>query len=212
MSSAITYNLNIPASGNNPSDDQPLMDVNTNAVNTILAVNHYSFNETNGGKHFQVDMPTQGAEPTPASGVLSGEGCFITNTVTAGTTEEFYQADGQTDLYQITRTNHAFFSLFGDNTNNYNSVGADFTGGWTFLPGGLLLQYGFVNDPEEEDFDTVQFPVTFTTGCFSITTTAVRSSTNVDTIYIKSVSASSFQYFNTSDGGITGFYWIAIGS
>lgn len=62
--SAISYNLNIPDGPNNPSDDQPLMKINTNAIDTILAVDHVSFNANNGGTHDQV---TFSSENTPAA-------------------------------------------------------------------------------------------------------------------------------------------------
>jgi len=61
---AITYNLGIPASGNNPSNDQPNLLTNTNAVNSILAVDHNSFSDTNAGTHAQVTLPYQNAGAT----------------------------------------------------------------------------------------------------------------------------------------------------
>jgi hypothetical protein len=63
--SSISYNVNIPNAPNNPSNDQPLMQENTNAIQTIWAVDHISFNSGAGlssGHHTQVTFDT--AVPT----------------------------------------------------------------------------------------------------------------------------------------------------
>lgn len=52
----VAYNRDIPDAPNNPSVDQPKMKTNTNAVDTILAVDHISFNATNGGTHLQTSF------------------------------------------------------------------------------------------------------------------------------------------------------------
>lgn len=60
----ITYNVNIPDTPNNPSNDQPLMKTNTNAIQTILGIDHVNFNVTNppdGGTHKQVTFSTKNA-------------------------------------------------------------------------------------------------------------------------------------------------------
>ena len=57
--SSISYNVNIPNAPNNPSNDQPLMQENTNAIQTIWAVDHISFNSGAGltsGHHAQVSF------------------------------------------------------------------------------------------------------------------------------------------------------------
>lgn len=73
----VTYNLDIPDGPNNPSDDQPLMKVNTNAVNTILNVDHIGFNDNDGGLHQQVtfnDKNAAGAQTDPESVLYTGSG------------------------------------------------------------------------------------------------------------------------------------------
>ena len=64
------YNENIPAAGNNPSNDQPLMYINTNSIDALIAVDHVSFNADSGGQHVQVtytapiNRPTIGSDKT----------------------------------------------------------------------------------------------------------------------------------------------------
>jgi len=54
----VAYNNDIPDQPNNPSVDAPKMKINTNAVDTILAVDHISFNANNGGTHKQITHET----------------------------------------------------------------------------------------------------------------------------------------------------------
>ncbi len=73
----ITYNLDIPAGPNNPSADRPLMTINTNAVSTIMAVDHYTFADTSAGQHKQVTFPSkvaQGAQATDEGTIYTADG------------------------------------------------------------------------------------------------------------------------------------------
>lgn len=63
------FNTNIPAANNNPSVDQPDMLGNNQATNDILAVDHITFNNSDGGRHKQVTfnskiVPTTQLDPT----------------------------------------------------------------------------------------------------------------------------------------------------
>ncbi len=69
----ITYNLNIPLATNSPSVDQPNMQVNTNAIDTLLAVDHVSFNATGSGQHEQITFNTNnipGGVPTGSTSIV----------------------------------------------------------------------------------------------------------------------------------------------
>lgn len=53
---SIGYNLGIPAANNNPSNDQPLMLTNTNAINTWTGVDHLDFGSNPAGTHSKVSF------------------------------------------------------------------------------------------------------------------------------------------------------------
>lgn len=61
---SFTFNSNIPAADNNPSDDQPEMRQNNQTHVAIWNVDHISFNNNDGGKHKQVTF--QGEYPAGA--------------------------------------------------------------------------------------------------------------------------------------------------
>jgi len=132
------YNNNIPKPTDFLSDSQQQLLNNFAQLDVTMAVNHYNFsdNTIKNGKHKFVELVAQSLPTT-----LSGEGSLYSNT--AGQTQLFYTSDAGAQAYQMTRAIDASISLFATNTN-YPQVPpvADQFGGWTFLPGGLLLQYG----------------------------------------------------------------------
>ena len=82
MVAGIKYNRNIPNPPNNPSQDVPLMKVNTNAIDTILAIDHVSFNSQDGGTHKQVTFSSENTPPNftdPQSALYTGTGSASSN-------------------------------------------------------------------------------------------------------------------------------------
>ncbi len=68
---------NIPASGNNPSNDQLPMQQNFSNISGYLNVDHVLQGTTGAGKHLQITLPTQnvpGAQTDPASTVYTNTG------------------------------------------------------------------------------------------------------------------------------------------
>lgn len=62
---SFTYTRDIPDGPNNPSNDQPIMKINTNSIDDIVAVDHFSFNVTGGGKHKQITFFTENVPLAP---------------------------------------------------------------------------------------------------------------------------------------------------
>lgn len=64
-----TFNDQIPAANNNPSADQGQMLINNQSTNSIIAVDHVTFNTANSGTHKQVTyidkfVPAVPSDPT----------------------------------------------------------------------------------------------------------------------------------------------------
>ena len=62
---SFTFYNDIPASANNPSDDQPLMLQNNTTHPQIWNVDHISFNNPDGGKHKQITFQDQYVPSAP---------------------------------------------------------------------------------------------------------------------------------------------------
>lgn len=65
------YYVNIPAAANNPSNDQPLMETNTNSASQLWLQDHYGFKDNLGGQHKQVTF-SKGSVGDNVPGAQSG--------------------------------------------------------------------------------------------------------------------------------------------
>ena len=118
---------NIPATANAPSADQPLITNNFTAIQQDLDANHVTITDTvNRGKHKFVEMPIQsGAQTT-----TGGEGELHTQDEGDGTSQLYYSRDNLSGtLVQLT-------------TNLIPDISFSNTAGMSFLPGGIIIQFG----------------------------------------------------------------------
>ncbi len=201
-----------------PNDnlDVSVTDIQQNflTANTVMNINHYPFDDAtaNKGKHKAVVIPIP--VPTPKPVLSANEAALYTDMATQ--TQLFFTSDnGPTgnQTYQMTRAVDAAIATFGTSTNYPpNIIGVPVTnqtGGWTFLPGGILLQYGRMNSTGGST--AVTFPIDFTTQVFSIQATRVQNSGSDAAWGINGLTISGFNFnSNSSTVGVT-FYWVAIG-
>jgi len=194
---SLSYYSNIPNVSNNPANDVPLMQTNSASLQTLIDVDHVDFSNNNYGKHSQVTMPVQAAIP---SGRIGLTGTVYTKTVATYTANNestlFYTPDTSGNEYQLTRTIAAKGASFGTNP------------GWTFLPGGLLFQFGNITLGVSSN-TAVVFPVAFVSSVYSVVNTLLNG-TNYG-YSVNSVTLSGFN-FNVSPVFPSGTgYWYAIG-
>ncbi len=205
----------IPASGDNPSADQPGMLNNNISTALIIDVDHIGFNQTpGGGKHRWTRLITPASLGASLPGGVLNEGLVYTKTASSAgvltETDLFYRPDATSDEYQLTRTITASLPTFGTDTNY---IGGN-TGGWTFLPGGLLLQYGFTTPAVTPGDTPIVYPVKFVSGpAFSITVSPVVSTgaNFVAGVKLATSTSTGFSATTASTGSVKSYYWIAIG-
>lgn len=195
------YFPNVPNGPDDPADDQPQMQVNTGSISGIFSEDHIGFNDPNGGLHNKSRYYRQLAIPAGLGALM---GTVYTKTV-GGVTELFYTPDGSGNEYQMTATN---------STNFAGKFGA-FEPGWSFLPGGVLIQYGIDTVSTSSGGTIVTFPRPFkaATTPFSIVLQMERNSSNVDVVYLVPGSASNTQFTMRQTSSATrDINWIAIGA
>ena len=202
----MTYTI-LPNSGQTLGASRPFINTNFSLIQSVFDVNHVDFNATGAGKHKFVQIPV--GSPTN----VAGEGTLYTVTL-GGETQLAYLTDGQGKAYQLTRTISGSFTTFGQSIA-YGTPPADFTqvGGWSFLPGGLLIQYGFFSKAGATGTSgLIQFPVTWSTGNFTIQMTLYRNSGNQSISLDSSNPPTTTNFhFLTSSAGSDGIEWMAIG-
>jgi len=199
--SFLTYTQGIPNTPNNPSNDQPIMKVNNDSNFAIWPIDHYGFNDNNGGKHKYIRIPTNAA---PASTGLQE---ILLLNAAGGTGPGGFQLHylGPNklvpgNLVQLTR-----------NEKPVNSGQ-----GFSWLPGGLLIQWGIVNNPGFTG--NVVFPTPFTapTPPYSIVMTMITATVTATPIVVIKQTVPptnvSFTYTCNDNTASNSFYWMAIGT
>lgn len=117
---APTFTINMPTSGESlGSTYQKVQDNFMNYWNNFQ-VNHVNPNDANGGKHTKVQMIEQGADPATAINEMA----MYTKDV-AGNTRTFLRQENNGAVMQL---------------SGITPVAA--ANGYTFLPGGLMIQWG----------------------------------------------------------------------
>lgn len=201
------FSTNKPAANNDPSVDQPDMLQNNVSTNGIINVDHYTFNDNNGGLHKQTQIVDQVNIPP---GLLPGQSTLYSKFVQVhasgpeSNSTVFYSPGDSGNEYQMTRAIDSQFATFGNYTNYVGP--ADQTGGWTFLPGGLLYQYGRRN---AGDGTVITFPIPFAND-LEISVVITRFNNNDRFISIKGLTNTNFTIY-TNSAAVNPVFWTAVG-
>lgn len=200
MPNNFSYTTGIPAINDNPSTDQPIMLQNTNSISSIISVDHIGFNANGSGIHKQVTLQNSATPP----GLGDGVGVAYSNNA-SGTDQPYWQ-NGPLNPDDISQ-----FFVFSTKTPPVAS-----TNGYTYLPGGLIIQWGRILNAVSQTFTPVTFvglgTIAFPNNCFNVQTTINEgSSANSIVLNVASLSSTGFAYYNTSSN-VRNFYWVAIGN
>src|SRR5574338_194723 len=214
----MSFNPNIPQPTDDLSDSQGDLLQNNLALDASFSRNHLPFSDltASNGKHTFMEMVNRGSIPAPVPGLAAGSGTIYTKSVgTPSESQIFYTPDASGAEFQLTKALSASIALFGTNTS-YGTPPVPFvtqTGGYTFLPGGLLLQYGLIGDIAMANSGSavISFPIAFTSVPFSVMTSwrTVGSATQASTVGVSGlgVTNTAFTAVWTGGTGFGGIYW-----
>ncbi len=121
-----TYSINVPAASHNPSADQPIMQTNTNSIDSIITIDHFGFNDNQGGWHKNIHQPPQVLNPPIVAGIgqiytktLDGEqNLYYRSGSVAGTLYNIVNKS-QSGLITITNITQILPSIIPDNCTGY---------------------------------------------------------------------------------------------
>lgn len=194
----MVYKPLIPLPTDNLSVSQGDIKENFTVANTSFGINHYPFDDAtaNNGKHKKVSMP-QTTIPTSVLGELI---LYNKGVSPGGSSALFMVRDGvpATDTQLTCPEITAPLST---------------AQGYTFLPGGIILQWGVVTFPPF--LNAAQpFNVAFPNACWNMQVSMTGVSGSPNNIGIASTTLSTFNWKFTGSGtsSFTGFYWQAIGN
>ena len=212
----MSYSLNVPQSGQTLGNTQGPILTNFAVLNTSNNVNHEAFNSANQGKHKFLQMPEQAGSigqvvpPLPPTTAANEGGLYTKVGTNPAETNLVFRAESDGFEYQMTHVIAASTATFSTNT----AYVANHTGGWTFLPGGLIMQYGRRSSVSGSSSGAITFPIPFPSGNapFSITATLERTSgrpVSIDSAVV--ITSTGFSYRLDSTGSVA-IQWIAIGN
>lgn len=198
------YTPGIPVSTNFPADDQPNMQNNTDYLYAFGDKDH-KFTKDSAlaydGFHQQVSLYANlGASPKTAASVS------VIYPKDVGSYSQLFFDNGAatatgTDA-QLTVNRPAS----GPNAAIPSYSAGPPSKGVSYLPGGLLIQYGSTQNAG----NTSTFPVAFSAVPYSITVSYIND-TSLPPLGVKFVSASGFSAVIPSGAPNLPYYWIAIG-
>jgi len=209
----VVYKTSIPTANDDLDVSQVDIQQNFLQANVTMGINHYPFDDAtiNNGKHKFLDMPA-----TTLPVIAAGDAGFYPKTAN-GATQLFFTPDNSTNEYQLTRSDAANFGTFST-SSIYPSVPANPSqnGGWTFLPGGLILQYGYVNLLASGSPTPVVYPIAFGASAYSIVATMINqqgNSPSANSVNIKAGSSTNtgFSITTSTSSSAQLVSWIAIG-
>lgn len=192
-----TYNNGIPSAPNNPSDDQPKMRTNTNSIDSIIDVDHYSFESSGSrdGHHKHVHLYN---EAPPA---LDGANAvFFSQSITS---------DGNTNAWPIWRNIAGNWPIMRD-----FPIGLPTGQAW--IPGGILLKWGVFDAAPGTiaNGQAIGFISAFSTAVFTVLITGETASTNDKTINVTagSLGLGGFTVITSGTSAFNKLYYLAIGN
>jgi hypothetical protein len=206
-----TYNPLVPTGSVPLNLDYANLQGNFAVINTDYGIDHVPLTDTSGSQGFHnvihsVPFSTAGVAPASATNypvlapaAISGIGEIFTAVVNDGFTTDtaLYFQTGRGRIMQLTS----------------NKTPSAASNGYTFLPGGIFLQWGSVSSTSSSSIP-VTFNVTFPNNIYNIQLTAKKSG-SVDTVayYVQnsSITTAGFTIIDNSDHTF-GYFWTAVGN
>lgn len=194
----MTYNPNIPQPNDRPAQSQGQILTNFTQLNTIFDENHVTFNNVtvaDRGKHKFVVIKRNGGDPTTA-----GTDTALYTKSSSGTSQLFWRFQGDGSVVRITNSIPPFAVQ----------------NGYTWLPGGMMLQWGTAN-VNQDGTGNIVFPTPFSGVPYVVLPVIQRSIGSVNAVVAcvrtGTITANGFGtlLLPISPADIRTIYWAAIG-
>lgn len=186
----MSFNPGIPQSSDIPAQSQAQLLTNFQQTNSVFGINHVEFNNAtvaNRGKHKYVSMIEQGSDPATAA----NEVALYSKDVSA-----------VSQLFLRREASGAVIQMSGQNPTVAQS-------GSTFLPGGVVMKWGFTG--VINDNDVVTFASAFPTNCWNVQLTIIDPNATARILNVKTASLNTTSFAVKTNGAISCFY-MAIGN
>ena len=183
----MSFNANIPQSGDQLSQSQPQILGNFQEIGSWVAVNHVTFDSgSTTGKHSFVEFPVQNPVPTTAAAEV---GLYCQTSTLTSQPELVFSKQSGTSVYEFT------------------SSGQLVNGGWVRHPSGILMLWG-TGGPGSAGSYTATFPVNAATPVFTAVYSSFVTPTSNIVVYVTALTTTTLTV-NVSGSG--SFNYLVIG-
>lgn len=190
----MAYNSLIPAANDLLSQSQSEIQENFAQIKTVIDINHITFADANQGKHLYLQLPEHAAPAT----AVNEAGLYANVGATSAVTELFFRRENN-----------------GSSIPMSEMVEISATNGWSYLPSGLIIQWGSASQSGGTSSSTFALPRAFPTTFYSITATPNNTPSGSHTDIIMATLVESLTHFRvkrkTNFGTACSFNFFAIG-
>lgn len=184
--SNLTYTLGVPVGNLTPAQNRPNMTINNDSNASIWNVDHYGFNNNQGGQHQKVTFPLNNVPPDPSPSP------FIPTLFT------------KNDSFSVPQLFYYTGSTVQSSTQYYINTGGDSS---ALILGGIIIKFGKMGNSGPSG-PTNAFTQAFPHACLSVTCNQIGATTTPGPISVSEINPGSFRAWNGSGLTIT---YIAIG-
>lgn len=213
-----TYELNIPDGPHNPSNDQPLMELNNNIIPDLIAVDHMTFNVNNGGQHKAVHFNQDASYvPVPLDYPITTP--LLVTATDLGAGNNLPGSRPQLFYYSGDASESAAQYAITDSGGLFNPIGPF---GSTIVTCGFIYKWGVkafapIATHQTGSINFSSAGAAFPTNCFNVIVSLIAN--NAGTLgqgtisVLNGPSKTAFTWvFNGVPTDYSGFYWWAVGN
>jgi len=225
----MTYQPGIPTGTVNLDVDYKALKDNFTALDTVFNVDHVTFSNTTAQKGYHKDIhfnpfSTVATSPTPNNYITANQ-YPAQGTIPPGAPPTV-AGIGQLFSAQVNDSISADTGLYWLSGNGLkvamtrNFVPSHANNGYTYLPGGIILQWGRKIGlsgawpiVDQTLTFTAETNIAFPNACLAVFTTFLGNSGSTGDIGINSVAPTNFhwQFGGSASASYSGFFWAAIG-
>jgi hypothetical protein len=195
----MTYTVGVPFDGQSLGNSKPQVRANFSDLFTWAAKNHFALNTANAGKHQFIEMPNVANQVTVADECgLYGQSLGTTPFANMVWQQETGGADPLRNMGSIIQMTGIVPKITGNS-------------GWTFLPGGLLIQWDTVSTSTGANSKTYPTPFKGGTQPMAIIATLNENPSTIVTFGADTRTSTTFELNRFGGVGTLSVFYIAIG-
>ena len=196
----MSFTPSIPQSGQTLGQTQQSVQNNFTNYNNVVSQDHVSPNSTGQGKHNKSTYKEQGSDPVTIADELAAYAKAV-----SGISQLFLRPESAGTPVQMSRLDTGASTANADNSN-----------GWTFLPGGLIFQWGYGQFAGTASAVIITFAtsnISFPNYCYGVWPIGIGFSNvfAVDSVTKLGFTADRYPATGSGIGADQNFYWIALG-